>query len=258
MRCGLASPETRFRPSVVASGLVAGPSTTGRRGVTRRRLKVQRKGYAMSRHAVTRSPTSRPPEPQAGELGPSVPLTSLLETWVADQLITPEQADRILVRGDVVVQAPPAVQERPHERSSLVIEALGYLGGVIILVASILIASLYWDQVGTAARLVIVGGVAAVLLAAGFAIPERLEDVGIRLRSVLWLLSTGAFAGFLGLLGADALNMAGKDVFLLIECRCRGVCRRPVAHRPHARPAARHDGGPDADCRSAHERARRQ
>lgn len=171
----------------------------------------------MSRHAVTRIPTSRPPEPQVGELGPSVPLTSLLETWVADQLITPEQADRILVRGDVVVQAPPAGQERPQERSSLVIEALGYLGGVIILVASILIASLYWDQVGTTARLVIVGGVAAVLLAAGFAIPERLEDVGIRFRSVLWLLSTGAFAGFVGLLGADALNMADKDVFLLMS-----------------------------------------
>ncbi len=146
-----------------------------------------------------------------------MPLTSLLETWVADQLITPEQADRILVRGDVAVQAPSAVRERPYERSSLVIEGLGYLGGVIILVASILIASLYWDQVGTTARLVIVGGVAAVLLAAGFAIPERLEDVGIRFRSVLWLLSTGAFAGFVGLLGADALNLAGNDVFLLVS-----------------------------------------
>jgi hypothetical protein len=144
-----------------------------------------------------------------------VPLTSLLETWVADQIITPEQADLILVRGDVAVQAPPAAQERPPERSSLVIEALGYLGGVIILVASILIASLYWDQVGTAARLVIVGGVAALLLAAGFAVPERLKDVGTRFRSVVWLLSTGAFSGFMGLLGADALDLAAKDVFLL-------------------------------------------
>lgn len=169
----------------------------------------------MSRHAATRSAAGRPLEPPVDELGPSVPLTSLLETWVADQLISPEQADRILVRGDVAVQAPPAAQERPPERSSLVIEALGYLGGVIILVASILIASLYWDQVGTAARLVIVGGVAAVLLATGFAVPERLEDVGIRFRSVVWLLSTGAFSGFLGLLGADALDLAGKDVFLL-------------------------------------------
>ena len=171
----------------------------------------------MSRHVAKRSPTSRRPEPQVGELGLSVPLTSLLETWVADQLITPEQADRILVRGDVLVQAPPPEQKRHHERSSLVIEALGYLGGVIILVASILIASLYWDQVTTTARLVILGSVAGVLLAAGFAVPERLEDVGIRLRSVLWLLSTGAFAGFLGLLGADALNLADQDVFLLIS-----------------------------------------
>ncbi|MFI5623642.1 DUF2157 domain-containing protein [Nocardioides sp. NPDC051685] len=155
----------------------------------------------MSHHAATRRP---------------VPLTTLLETWVADQLITPEQADRIRLRGDVLAQ-PPAVQELPHERSSLVTEALGYLGGVIIVVASILIASLYWDQVGTTARLVIVGGVAAVLLAAGFAIPQRIGDVGLRLRSVLWLASTGAFAGFLGLLGGDALDLAGEHVFLMVS-----------------------------------------
>jgi len=155
----------------------------------------------MSHHTVTRRPA---------------PLTSLLDSWVADQLITREQADRIRLRGDVLAQ-PPDVQERPHERSSLVTEALGYLGGVIILVASILIASLYWDQVGAAARLVIVGGVAAVLLAAGFAIPQRIGDVGLRLRSVLWLASTGAFAGFLGLLGADALDLAGEHVFLMVS-----------------------------------------
>jgi len=170
----------------------------------------------MSRHVATQSRSSRPREPRAGELGPSVPLTSLLETWVADQLITPEQADRILVRGQVTVQAPLPEQQRPA-RSSVVIEALGYLGGVIILVASILVASLYWDQVATTARLVILGSVAGLLLAAGSAVPERLEDVGVRLRSVLLLLSTGALAGFLAVLGADALDMADQDVFLLIS-----------------------------------------
>lgn len=170
----------------------------------------------MSRHVATHSPTSRPRESRAGELGPSVPLTRLLETWVADQLITAEQADRILVRGQVTVQAPLPEPKRPA-RSSVVIEALGYLGGVIILVASILVASLYWDQVSTTARLVILGSVAGLLLAAGFAVPERLEDVGDRLRSVLLLLSTGALAGFLGLFGADALDMADQEVFLLVS-----------------------------------------
>ncbi|WP_176883907.1 DUF2157 domain-containing protein [Nocardioides sp. YR527] len=147
-----------------------------------------------------------------------MPLNSLLETWVADQLITSEQADRILVRGDVLVRTPAARRERPHEeRSSLVTEALGYLGGVIILVAAILIASLYWDRVGTTARLLIAGGVAVLLLAAGFAVPERIGEVGTRLRSVLWLVSTGALAGFLGLLGTDALDLAGEHVFLLVS-----------------------------------------
>lgn len=166
---------------------------------------------------VTRRATSGPPKPEAGEFGRSVRLTSLLEAWVADELITPEQADRILARGDILVQAPPSAGERPHGRSSLVIEALGYLGGVIILVASILIASMYWRQVGTTARLVLVGGVAGALLAAGFSIPMRLDDVGIRLRAALWLVSTVAFAGFVGLLGAEALNLADSDVFLLVS-----------------------------------------
>lgn len=170
----------------------------------------------MSRHVATHSRPSLPREPRAGELGSSVPLTSLLETWVADQLITSEQADRILVRGQVAVQAPPPAQQGPA-RSSVVIEALGYLGGVIILVASILVASMYWDQVTTTARLVVLGSVAGLLLAAGLVVPERLEDVGVRLRSVLLLLSTGALAGFLGVLGADALDMADQDVSLLIS-----------------------------------------
>lgn len=170
----------------------------------------------MSPHVVAgRSTPRRPPKPQAGPLGPTVPLTSLLETWVADQLITPEQADRILVRGDVSVQAPSAVPDRRHERSSLISEALGYLGGVVILIASVLIASLYWSQIDTTARLVIVGAVAAGLLAAGFFTPERLDGVGTRLRSVLWLLSTGGVAGFLVLLGATELDLADRHVFLL-------------------------------------------
>lgn len=169
----------------------------------------------MSHHTLPRRLTARSTGPGAGASGPPVPLASLVEGWVAEQVITREQADRILARRDILVQAPPAAQERRGERSSLVVEALGYLGGVIILVASILIASLYWDQVGTTLRLVIVGGVAGVLLAAGFAVPERLEEVGLRLHSALWLLSTAAVAGFLGLLGADALDWAAKDVFLL-------------------------------------------
>jgi len=170
----------------------------------------------MSRNTATRRPRSHPAKSEGDGAGRPVPLTSLVETWVADQLITKEQAAKMLVGRDVLVRTP-AAQESPHRRTSLVTEALGYLGGVIILVASILIASLYWDQVGTTARLVIVGGVAAVLLAAGFAIPQRIGDVGLRLRSVLWLASTGALAGFLGLLGADALDLAGAHVFLLVS-----------------------------------------
>lgn len=185
--------------------------------LARRRPKAQGKGPMMSRHVVTRSSTAGRHEPRATGLGPTVPLTSLLETWVTAELITPEQADRILVGGEVTVRTPAPEPERRRERSSLVVEALGYLGGVIILVASLLIGSLYWDQVNSTARLLVLGGVAGVLLVAGFAVPERLEEMGLRLRSVLLLLSTGVVAGFLGLLGADALDLPDQDVFLLIS-----------------------------------------
>jgi hypothetical protein len=173
----------------------------------------------MSRHAVVSNRRSSPrlPVPRTGDPGSAVPLSSLLPAWVAEQLITAEQADRILARGDRRVSAVPARPEPHHPRSSLVIEALGYLGGVIMVVASFLIASMYWDEIGTTGRLSLVGAAAAVLLAAGFAIPDRLDDVGVRLRSVLWLGATGAFAGFAGLLGADVLDVTGTDLFLLVS-----------------------------------------
>ena len=168
----------------------------------------------MSRRRGPEGSVSMPSQSRASA-GTPVPLTSLLDVWVADELITREQAGQILVRGDVLVGPPPPAAKPGSERASLVVEALGYLGGVIILVASILLASMYWDQVSTTGRLAVLGGVTATLLAAGFAVPHRLGDAAVRLRSVLWLLSAGAFAGFLGVLGSEALDLAGEDVFTL-------------------------------------------
>jgi hypothetical protein len=66
-------------------------------------------------------------------------------------------------------------------------------------------------------RLGLTAAAAALLLAAGVAVPERLGAAGRRLRAVLWLLSAGAFAGFLALIGAEALDWQnGEDVTVFV------------------------------------------
>lgn len=163
----------------------------------------------MSNSTAPRTGVTRVGGPQA-----LLPLAKLVDDWVAEGIISPDQADRIRARGEV--SRGPEPERREHaERSSLAVEALGYLGGVIVVVATMLIAAWYWTDITTAGRLVIVGVAAAALLAVGFAVPDRIGDVGVRLRSILWLASTVAVAGFLGILGSELLDLGGNDVALL-------------------------------------------
>jgi len=147
-------------------------------------------------------------------------LPALLDHWLAAGVITPEQAARM--RADAGLSAqPPTLTVLPvpppprPERSSLAIEALGYLGGVIILVASVLLTAQYWSDLATWAHLTIVGGAAVVLVVAGFAVPPRLGAVALRMRAVLWLLSTGATAGFFALLAYESFGWREVDVAML-------------------------------------------
>jgi uncharacterized membrane protein len=161
----------------------------------------------MSHHTLLSTPSQR--------VAPTaVPIEALTKHWLDEGVITAEQAARIRddVGPDVVVQT----SHRPSSaRTSLAVEALGYLGGVIAVVATMLITARYWEQISTTGRLALVGGTALVLVAAGRLIPGRAGGVGDRLRSVLWLAATAALAGFLGLLGNEVLDLADLDVFLM-------------------------------------------
>ena len=101
------------------------------------------------------------------------------------------------------------------QRAPVMIEALAYLGGAIVLVGAMLIGAQYWPDLGTGARLLIVGSAAVALLAGGLASPSRSNSVTRRLRSVLWLLSTAAGSAFWVLLGHEALDWPAKDTALL-------------------------------------------
>jgi hypothetical protein len=131
-------------------------------------------------------------------------VSAAIERWLADAIITAEQATQM--RADLPEPAPPAgahggppAPTPRTSRAALVTEALGYLGGVIIMVALGLVVGNLWDKMSVGVRLALVGIVTVLLLVAGALIPARLGATGARLRSVLWLASSAALAAFLAL-----------------------------------------------------------
>ena len=156
--------------------------------------------------------------------GAAAPLdvSAAIEHWVADGIITAEQATRM--RADLAgsLTAPPAasVAGQPPtvlhtSRAALVTEALGYLGGVIILVALGLVVGSLWDELSVGVRLALVGVVTVLLLVAGALIPSRMGATGGRLRSVLWVASSAAMAAFLGLGASEWTEWADEKVTML-------------------------------------------
>jgi hypothetical protein len=134
-------------------------------------------------------------------------LAGLLDRWVASGIISREQADRIREEG---VQAP----SRQDHTGSLVTEAMGYLGGVIVVVGLGLVLGRFWPQLTGLARIGLTSAVAAILLTAGAVVPRRSGAAGGRLRGVLWL--AGSLSVFLCLaLVAGRLDIYGNRLFAL-------------------------------------------
>lgn len=134
---------------------------------------------------------------------PNRELEHHLQVWVRRELITDEQARRILAEEcDAVAHSETAALT-----PSLVTEALGYVGGLLILIAAGAIAGQYFDRIGGPGRLAVTGAAGLVLLATGQAMhvtPAR--AAAGRLRSVLWLLTVADTALFLTLLADQTVG----------------------------------------------------
>ena len=150
------------------------------------------------------SSSSRPPPP---------PTTwpTRLQTWVGLGLITRAQADRILAaeRGEPV--APP---RRP---ASMLAEALGYVGGVLILVATAVLVGRFWAELGVTGRLVVTFGAVVLLIGVGAVVPAA-GPAGGRLRAVLWLLAVAVLGFGTGLLADDVWRLGSETVLLVAAC----------------------------------------
>lgn len=156
------------------------------------------------------------PRPGARPVARSEPVGAdeLLHRAVDEGVLTKDQADTVLALSRPA-EAPAGAEARPA-RVPPVLEALGYLGAVLIMVGAVSLVARFWDDIARWGRLAILGATAAALTGAGLAIRDEEEPVLWRLRSVLLLLATGATAGFTGLLVVDALDIKDQPAVILI------------------------------------------
>ncbi len=117
--------------------------------------------------------------------------------------------------GRTVVPVGPHPAADPPRRS-VAVEGLAYLGGAIILAALILVLAGYWHLLAAAVRIALTAGGALILLIAGSLIPQRIGSLAVRLRGVLWLLSTAATM-FLLIIVVDQLGGTGGTALLTVS-----------------------------------------
>jgi hypothetical protein len=129
-----------------------------------------------------------------------------LSRWVAAGLLEREQADAI-----TAFEAG-----RSTGVPSLVAEGLGYVGGVLVLVAAGTLTGRFWAELGVGGRVAVALVAAVILLGAGLVVPRSADGAGGRLRAVTWLLSVGALAGAAGLVADQLVGGGdGEGVVLL-------------------------------------------
>lgn len=128
-----------------------------------------------------------------------------LRRWVAAGLLDEAEADAII---DFEADRRAA---RTPPRLSPAIEALAYVGGVLLTVGTGMLVGRFWDDMGTVAHLAIVGVAALVAGVVGEVVGED-DAVTWRLRGFLWTLSAGGAGAFAGLFVFEVLDRIGEPV----------------------------------------------
>jgi len=129
------------------------------------------------------------------------------ERWVAVGLISEEQARAI----DAYEQAQRAI--RPAPRVSPAIEALAYVGGVLLAVGAGMLVGQFWKDLGVGGRIGVLAAGALFAGAIGAVVGES-DPVTSRLRGFLWALSTAGTIAAAGLFAHELLDLSGEPVAL--------------------------------------------
>jgi hypothetical protein len=140
-----------------------------------------------------------------------------LTRWVEGGFLNAEQAARI-----EAVETTRAADRASTERSGqgrrgwtpLVVEALGYLGGALAILAGFVAVAQLWPDIPVEAELAF--AVAGTVLLGGIGSVLRIgNDAAFgRLRATLWAMSVGCLATAVGLLSAEIWHMSGTATAL--------------------------------------------
>jgi hypothetical protein len=113
--------------------------------------------------------------------------------WVEAGVIGPEQ-------GKAILSLEREGRQAGGRRRAVVAEVLGYLGGVLAVVAGFVLGAESWGQLGQWGRAAVLAALTGVLLAAGWRLRRSEGRVLPRLASVLWLFAVAGFAGLVAVL----------------------------------------------------------
>ena len=168
-------------------------------------------------HAPAPAPEPVPPPGANG-------LDEALGRWLGASLVTADQADAIRAfEVDLARRpAPPAPtpsEHAPHGRPGRVpvaAEALGYLGGSLIMAGMVLIVGHAWPHLALGAKLALTGVAAAALVAGGALVPAAKDPAFERIRSFLWLASSAATAVFAVVVARDGFDAESAQTVALV------------------------------------------
>ena len=159
----------------------------------------------------------------------ATPVAEVVARALQEGILTPEQADRLLELAPSAAPPPAPVPaprgaatepawraERATRLRAVVAEALGYVGAVLVIVAGIVTAQQFWDDLAPVAHALLAGLLAVVLLAAGQSVHGAAGTPFGRLGSVLWALAVAAVAGTAAIVGGEILEYEEETLALAI------------------------------------------
>jgi hypothetical protein len=111
---------------------------------------------------------------------------------------------------------PPAAVTRPPPRVPLLMEAIGYVGAILIAAGGAAAVAERWGDLTGWAHVGVFGSAAAALVLAGVPL-RRMRDPAVqRLVGVLWFMSTALAAGVAGFASAEVLDRSESVTCLAV------------------------------------------
>lgn len=150
----------------------------------------------------------------------TVDLGAKLAQWAEAGLLSADQAAEIARWERQTLRSTPqpaleASRSGSAHRRSIVVEALAYLGGAVILAALVVATAGYWPELARSARIAIPLSATVALLLAGVVVPDGLGALASRLRGVLWLLALATLGVVLAVV-TDVPSITGSTALLVV------------------------------------------